>query len=124
MFYKATVQAVLLFGSETWVLTPPMLKALEGFHHRVARQLTGKVSRYLPREDQWVYPLIDEVLAEAGLFKLEVYIHCRQNRIVDYVSTRPIMDHCWEKECLGGSSKWATWWDHVKDVEENSDIED
>jgi len=124
MFYKATVQAVLLFGSETWVLTPPMLKALEGFHHRVARQLTGKVGRYLPREDRWVYPPIDEVLAEAGLFKLEVYIRRRQNRIVDYVSTRPIMDHCWGKERLGGSSKWATWWDYVEDGEETSDIVD
>ena len=32
-FYVAVVQAVLLFGSETWVLTPQLEKALAGFHH-------------------------------------------------------------------------------------------
>jgi hypothetical protein len=36
VFYKATVQAVLLFGSETWKLSPSSLKSLEGFHLRAA----------------------------------------------------------------------------------------
>ena len=31
MFYTAVVQAVLLFGAETWVLTPRMDKVLESF---------------------------------------------------------------------------------------------
>ncbi len=31
VFYKAIVQAVLLFGSETWKLSPLSLKRLEGF---------------------------------------------------------------------------------------------
>ncbi len=37
-FYKVVVQAVLLLllGSETWNLTPSMLKELEGFHVRCA----------------------------------------------------------------------------------------
>ena len=32
--YVSVVQVVILFGSETWVLTPPLEKALVGFHHR------------------------------------------------------------------------------------------
>ncbi len=36
MFYKATVQAVQLFGSETWSLSPTSVKQLEGFHIRAA----------------------------------------------------------------------------------------
>ena len=32
MFYKATVQSVLLFRSETWNLSPSAMKCLEGFH--------------------------------------------------------------------------------------------
>jgi hypothetical protein len=36
MFYKATVQAILLFGSETWSLSPTSVKRLEGFHIRAA----------------------------------------------------------------------------------------
>jgi hypothetical protein len=31
-FYKAVVQAVLLYGSETWNLTKAVLARLEGFH--------------------------------------------------------------------------------------------
>ena len=34
-FYKVVTQAVLLFGAETWVLTPRMERALDSFRHRV-----------------------------------------------------------------------------------------
>jgi hypothetical protein len=36
VFYKATVQSILLFGSKTWNLSPVSLKSLEGFHIRAA----------------------------------------------------------------------------------------
>ena len=32
VFYKATVQSILLFGSKTWNLSAVSLKSLEGFH--------------------------------------------------------------------------------------------
>jgi hypothetical protein len=32
IFYKVVVQSVLLYGSETWALSPKMLSKLEGFH--------------------------------------------------------------------------------------------
>ena len=35
-FYKAIVQAVLLYGSETWTLSESMLKQFESFLRRVA----------------------------------------------------------------------------------------
>ena len=44
-FYKAVTQAVLLFGAETWVLTPRMERALDSFQHRVAQQITGRQLR-------------------------------------------------------------------------------
>ena len=40
-FFVGVVQAVLLFGSETWVLTPLLDKSLKGFHHRVVRPMAG-----------------------------------------------------------------------------------
>ena len=48
LFYKATVQAILLFGSETWTVTPSSLKSLEGFHVRVARRMTGMMPHQAP----------------------------------------------------------------------------
>ena len=41
-FFKAVVQQVLLFGAETWVLTPRIKRALESFMHRAARRITGR----------------------------------------------------------------------------------
>ena len=41
-FFKAVVQAVLLFGAETWLLTPRIERALESFMHEAARRITRK----------------------------------------------------------------------------------
>ena len=37
--YKAVVQVTLLFGSESWVISPRIGRNLGGFHHRVDRWL-------------------------------------------------------------------------------------
>ena len=39
IFYVAMVQSVLLFGSETWVMTPQLDKAFEGFHHQALQNI-------------------------------------------------------------------------------------
>ena len=41
MFFKAVVQAVMLFGSDTWVLNYRMVQDLGSFQHGVARWITG-----------------------------------------------------------------------------------
>ena len=46
-FYRAVVQAMLLFGAETWVLSAAMLKKLEGLHVGFLRQMTGTKARRL-----------------------------------------------------------------------------
>jgi hypothetical protein len=47
MFYKAIVQFTLLYGSEMWDMTIKVVKALSGFHHHMARQLSGRMPCYL-----------------------------------------------------------------------------
>ena len=44
-FYRAVVQAVLLFGSETWVLTAVMMKNIKGIHVGLLWKVTGKKAR-------------------------------------------------------------------------------
>ena len=41
MFFKEVVQAVLLFGSDMWVMTPRTGGAIGGSQHRVAICITG-----------------------------------------------------------------------------------
>ena len=62
-FFKAVVQPVLLFGAETWVLTPRMERALDSFQHGAARRLT----RIQPRrrgDGRWAYPHLKEAMRE------------------------------------------------------------
>ena len=65
IFFKAVVQAVLLFGSEMWVLTPRMGRALGSFQHGVARRITGRQPK---KQDVggWEYPLPEAAMGEAG----------------------------------------------------------
>ena len=109
MFYKAVVQVVLLYGCETWNITSAMQKVLEGFHHRVARRLSGKLPYRCNGE--WVYPPIEEALEEPGLYSIEHYINVRRRTLVQNVATRPIVELCKDLERLSGSSNRQYWWD-------------
>ena len=74
LFYKATVQAVLLFGSETWCLSPANLRLLEGFHVRAARRMTGMMPKK-KSDGSWEYPDSAEVLKAACLHTVVAVVH-------------------------------------------------
>ena len=42
-FFIAVVQSVLIFGEETWVVTPCMGRVMGGFQYQVEKQLTGQL---------------------------------------------------------------------------------
>ena len=68
--YLEVAQSVLLYRSYTWILTPCMQRVLGGFYHRLSRRLTGQKPQKQPRKVQeggWVYPSLEDVMAEAGL---------------------------------------------------------
>ena len=64
--YTAVAQAVLLFGAETWVLTPRMEKDLEIFQSRFARRITGRQPQR-KKDGSWEYPLLAGALRDAGM---------------------------------------------------------
>ena len=43
--FKAVVQAVLLFGMETWVMTPCIERSLGRFQHKVTRRIIERHPR-------------------------------------------------------------------------------
>ena len=59
MFFKAMVQAVLLFRLKTWVLTPCMGQSLRNFQHRVTRRITGRQPE-LQEDGGWEYPPLEK----------------------------------------------------------------
>ena len=44
-FFKAVVQQVMLFGAETWAVSPSMERALSAIIHGAVRRLTGRQPR-------------------------------------------------------------------------------
>ena len=45
MFNWATVQSILLYGSETGIVTPVDLAMMEGFHVHAAHRMAGMMPR-------------------------------------------------------------------------------
>jgi hypothetical protein len=63
-FYKAVVQAVLLYGRETWNPTKAVLAWLEEFHAQAAYRMAQV---YWPRRvagNQWLHPKTSDVLED------------------------------------------------------------
>jgi hypothetical protein len=116
MFYKATVQAVLLFGSETWNLTPSSIKRLEGFHLQAARRITGKMPCKNP-DGMWTYPLTEDVLEAAGLYTITHYVGVRRQTIANFIVNRPIFELCRGVERKRGTSNRQYWGEQPMDFE-------
>ena len=85
-FYTAVSQAVLLFGVETWVLTPRMEKALDSFQSRVARRINGRQLRQ-KKDGSWDYPPMVGALREAGMVGIRTSITWRHNTVAQYIAT-------------------------------------
>ena len=123
MFYRGVVQAVLLFGSETWALGPALLARLEGFHIRAAYRMA---LRHRPQRDPvgvWTYPDSASVLNECGLQTVEVYIRRRRAAIVDWVATRPLHAACREGEPMRGSPRHLWWWEQEFALDEDEEAD-
>ena len=110
MFYATVVQAILLYGLETWIMSPWIGKALGGFHHRVVWRLTG----WMPQRNfdgTWTYLPLGEEMAEVGVQEVETYATHRQNTVTQFIVTRPIMDLCLAAARRPGAQVSKRWWE-------------
>ena len=84
--YATIIQAILLYGSESWVKTAAKMRKLMSSHNRAARHMT-RIHISKVREDRWEYQDMKEVLEECGLEPIENYIVRRRNTLWKYPST-------------------------------------
>jgi hypothetical protein len=110
-FYKAVVQSVLLYGSETWNLTKTALARLEGFHIRAAYHMAKKHKPRRGPNHVWVYPATEDVLKECGMHSISYYIGVRRETIFQYMGERPIQALCTAGERKRGSAPRQWWWE-------------
>ena len=66
MVYKAVANLVLLYSSESWMVTAAMLKVLEGFHHWYTRRILGMTATR-GVGGVWEYPPVVAALESTGL---------------------------------------------------------
>ena len=59
----------------------------------------------------WVYPLLEDAMAEAGLQEVETYASCHQNTVAQFITTRPNMDLCLVAEQIPGPKVYNRWWE-------------
>ena len=125
MFHKVVVQTVLLHGCETWTITDSVIKVLEGFHHRIARRISGETA-FRVGDNQWECPPIEEALEEAGLWTMRECIRRRHASVEDCVATRPIHELCLAASPPpgGDGSQPLRWWQQDHAEEEDNDEED
>ena len=116
MFYKMTVHAILIFGSETWNLSPSAIKCLEGFHLWAARRMTGMQPCKKP-DGTWTYPLSEEVLEKAGLYTVSYYIEVQRQTILNFIVACSIFHLCKDAVRLRGTSVRQYWWELPMDLE-------
>ena len=120
-FYRAVVQAVLLYGSETWNLSAASLKRLEGFNIRCAWRMAEE---HKPRrvEGSWQYPTNDDVLAECGMRTMKEYIAVRRATVAAWVVNRPIYEACKGATRQRGSAPRKWWWEQEMGLDSDDAI--
>ncbi len=119
-FYKAVVQAILLYGSETWNISKTALAQLEGFHIRAAYRMA---CIHRPKKGAfgvWTYPRMAGVLEECGMHSIAEYINKRRQTIAVYVTTRPMLEECrqGERQRQGGSMRRQWWWEQPMEFDQ------
>ena len=104
-FYRTVVLYVLLYGSESWVLTGDLMRQLRSFHRRCCRGLTGEFIRQ-DEEGEWICPKSEEVLKKAGVLTIEEYIQRRRDTIMKYAETRNIYGKCKSSRKIASNLLW------------------
>ena len=80
-FYVGIVQAILLYGSESWTISLLEMEALEGFQKKAIRFMTGRHTRQDSRE-VWHYPYHCLMMRECWLKPISYYIQKRNSEDV------------------------------------------
>ena len=107
VFYRTVVLSVLLYGSESWVLTKDLLRRLRSFHRWCCRGLARDFIRQ-DENGEWICPNSDKVLEKVGVQSIEEYIQKKRDTIMVFAKTRNIYDKCKNSEI---ASKNLLWWE-------------
>ena len=83
-FYITVVQAVLLYGADSWTISQRNENKLDSFHRQAVRYLTNTHIQKL-NNGQWVHPTHDPLFRKCGIFPINIYIKRRRGTLHQYL---------------------------------------
>ena len=110
MLYKEAVQSVLLYGSESWVVTGEILKFLEVLKNQAAIIITEMTARRTTSEE-WEWTPVAEALENSGIWTIKEYIQQRQETLVAKVACWPIYGLCTGLKRIMVTIRFMWWWE-------------
>ena len=90
--YRACVLSVLLYGSETWTITYPLMRKLKAFHMLCLRKICG-VTRWM----QQTRSITNERILALGVPSIDNILHQNRLRWMGHVARQRI--GCLSKPC-------------------------
>ncbi len=115
-FTKETMQVVLLYGSETWNLSPTSVKQPEGFHIRAAWRMSGLWPEKKP-DGSWLYPCSKDVLEAPSQHTIAHYVDVRRQTVANFIVNQPIWEICAGAVRRRGLLISTFWWDQPMDLD-------
>ena len=112
-FYLTIVQAVLLYGSDSWTIREADMKKLRAFHLRAIRHMAGDHIRKLS-DTEWKYPNHDELTKEkCKLLPIEMYIKRRRGTLRRYLyeNRKDLMEEAEKVKVRNRGGKHILWWE-------------
>ena len=86
------MKLILIFRTYSWVLTVPILSTQEEVSRMLFQWYRSNASKYQQQDMGVVISTTNEVLRVSGLHIIQEYIHRKQNTVINYVSTRSLLD--------------------------------
>ena len=109
-FYRAVVQVILLYGSETWVILASIAKRIEGMHTEFLNIVTGNRVKILG-DGTWEKPGVEVIREAAGTQSDRVCIEQRQATVTQWVALRSLFEVCSrETRYKRGEQRRKAWW--------------
>ena len=83
-FYITIVQAVLLYGSDSWSISKRDMKKLQSFHKRAIRYMCGN---HIRKDEKGIWNYLDhsDILEKCELQAIEVYLERRRCTLRNYL---------------------------------------
>jgi hypothetical protein len=110
-FYTAVLQAILLYGCESWVIPKRTLQRLDAFHHRCARHIAHRHIRRHP-DGTWAHPHNADVLRICGLQPISTYIYRRKSTLRRSYAEKSssLYQRCKQLPSTPSSARHLVWW--------------